>query len=185
MRGGHPLRCSTLSVRMCGLCLVVVMTIAGCTREKPPATPTATPERQEVPVESTSVPLAADASVAPTTVRYTVQAGDTLWAIANRFGVTLQSLAEANEMLEPDRLQPGQDLIIPVGGDTVTREPLRQEPSVEQSEDLESQRIHTVTAGETLWSIAMRYGTRVDEIVRLNSLDPDQFLQIGQRLLIP
>jgi LysM repeat protein len=110
-----------------------------------------------------------------------VQSGDTLWAIASRFEVTVQALVEANDLLEPGRLQAGQELVIPINvGDVVA-----DEPSPQPARSLESQRVHTVTAGDTLWSIAQRYGTTVDEIARLNDLDSNQFLTVDQQLLIP
>lgn len=44
--------------------------------------------------------------------------------------------------------------------------------------------VHTVKAGETLISIANAYGVTLDQLLSLNSLDPDAYLQIGQRLLV-
>lgn len=47
---------------------------------------------------------------------YIVQRGDTLYGIALRFGITVQSIIDANNLLNPDRLDVGQQLIIPSGG---------------------------------------------------------------------
>lgn len=165
--------------------LVAMAIIGGCSRQKPMATAAAVPEPEEATVESSPTRLPVSTPIVPETTRYTVRAGDTLWAIARRFGVAIQALMEANEVLEPDRLQPGQELIIPIAGDVVSDELSPQERSLDESGGLESERIHIVTAGETLWSIAMRYGTTVDEIARLNELDPGQLPAVGQRLLIP
>ena len=44
---------------------------------------------------------------------YTVRRGDTLWAIARRYGTTVTALAQANGILDPDRIYPGQVLRIP------------------------------------------------------------------------
>ncbi len=44
--------------------------------------------------------------------------------------------------------------------------------------------IHTVEAGETLTAIAQNYGVTLEQLLSLNSLDPDAYLQIGQRLLV-
>lgn len=44
---------------------------------------------------------------------YTVKAGDTLWNIANRLNVPLEELIAANNLTDPDRLYPGQVLVVP------------------------------------------------------------------------
>ena len=144
------------------------------------STPTATLEPQAV-VEPTptSPPLSTPAVSQPT--YYTIQAGDTLWAIASHFGVTVEALVEANELLEPDRLQLGQELVIPLHVD----DEVADEASPQPVETPESRRTHTVTAGDTLWDVAQRYGTTAAEIARVNDLDPGQILTLGQQLLIP
>ena len=65
----------------------------------PEPTPTATPEPRATPT--------------PTPLVYTVQPGDTLSAIANRFGVTVDDLVRANRLVDPDQLEVGQQLSIP------------------------------------------------------------------------
>ena len=44
--------------------------------------------------------------------------------------------------------------------------------------------IHTVGPGDTLISIANNYGVTLEDLLALNSLDPDAYLQIGQRLIV-
>ncbi len=48
-----------------------------------------------------------------------------------------------------------------------------------------SGRTHTVLKGETLTAIAKRYGTTVDELVTVNKISDDRFIQIGQVLILP
>ena len=97
------------------------------------------------------------------TITYTVQAGDSLWLIAQRYGTTVNAIKQANG-LTGDMLQIGQVLRIPVS----------QNPYVE----------YTVRAGDTLWELARRYGTTVEAIMQANGLT-SSLLQIGQVLRIP
>jgi len=79
---------------------------------EPPSTPasgdgsTAAPGSGEAPPEETSVE--------PT--NYTVQPGDTLGSVATRFDVSLDDLMQANGITNPDYVQVGQELLIPIGG---------------------------------------------------------------------
>lgn len=45
-------------------------------------------------------------------------------------------------------------------------------------------KVHEVEPGETLWNIAQRYGMSVDEIVRLNKLNPSETIYPGQKVLV-
>jgi LysM repeat protein len=72
--------------------------------------PTATPTRTPIP----ATPLATWTPMpTPTPIIYVVQAGDTLIGIAKQFGVTAQFLQDVNAILDPRRLQIGQELLIP------------------------------------------------------------------------
>ena len=95
---------------------------------------------------------------------YTVQSGDSLWLIANRYNTTVDAIKRLNG-LTSDLLNIGQVLKIPSGQST---------PYIE----------HTVRPGDTLWILARRYETTVDAIKRLNGLTSD-LLNIGQVLRIP
>ncbi|HSM57570.1 MAG TPA: LysM peptidoglycan-binding domain-containing protein [Candidatus Sulfomarinibacteraceae bacterium] len=72
------------------------------------ATPTETVEEEATPDEST--PPAPD----PTPITYEVQPGDTLVRISERFGVSIQAIVQANGIANPDRIQPGDVIVIPV-----------------------------------------------------------------------
>lgn len=91
---------------------------------------------------------------------YTVKAGDSLWNIANKYGITVDELKNLNN-LTSNTLSIGQILKVPNGGNT-----------------------YTVKSGDSLWSIANRYGTTVDTLKSLNGLTSNT-LSIGQVLRLP
>jgi spore germination protein len=102
----------------------------------------------------------------PAPRQYTVQSGDTLWRIAQRFGVTVEQIVQLNNISDPNRIFPGQVLLIP----SVTAPETRQ---------------YTVQPGDTLWRIAQQFGTTVEAIVALNNItDPNRIFP-GQVLMIP
>ena len=98
-----------------------------------------------------------------TGVVYVVKPGDSLWKIANSYGISVSELKSANN-LTSDLLSIGQQLKIPGGGVTST--------------------IYIVKAGDSLWKIANSYGVSVDGIKKLNNLTSN-LLSIGQKLKIP
>lgn len=102
--------------------------------------------------------------------RYTVQAGDTLYSIAGRYGTTVDALVALNGLADPEFIYVGQVLLV---------------PAVEQPKPPSDALVHVVQAGDTLFSIAWRYGTTVDELARLNSISNPWFIYVGQTLLIP
>ncbi len=108
------------------------------------------------------VPQKEQAPSNPTETIYIVVSGDSLWSIANRFGVTVNDIITANN-LTSNVLNIGQQLIIPTEN---------------------NQTIYTVQRNDSLWSIANRFGTTVSELKRINNLTTDT-LDIGQQLIIP
>lgn len=105
------------------------------------------------------------------TTTYTVKAGDTLYGIATRHGVTVQQLATANRITNTSLIRVGQVLTIPRGGGTTT-------PPTTTTR-------HTVRAGETLYGIALRYKVTVQQIVTANKLTNPSLIRVGQVLTIP
>lgn len=110
------------------------------------------------------------------TAIYVVQSGDTLAAIARRFGTTTAELVRLNGLADPDRLSIGQQLKVPSSGSGT-------EPATGGASG--QQQTHVVAAGETLLKIAQRYGVTVKAIQDANNLpDPDR-IYVGQKLVIP
>ena len=93
-------------------------------------------------------------------INYRVLAGDTLYSIASRNGVSVDELKSINN-LNSDDLSVNQVLKIPVRETTV----------------------YTVKSGDTLYNIAREYNTSIDEIMRKNNLTSN-LLSIGQQLIL-
>ncbi|MDE7312786.1 MAG: LysM peptidoglycan-binding domain-containing protein [Eubacterium sp.] len=98
------------------------------------------------------------------TIRYVVQAGDSLWLIAQKYNTTVNAIKNLNG-LTSDALSIGQVLQIPAP----------QNASAIQ---------YTVKPGDSLWLIAQKYNTTVDAIKQLNGLTSNM-LNVGQVLRIP
>ncbi len=99
---------------------------------------------------------------------YIVQPGDTLWAIALRFGTTVKAICLANGILNPNLICVGQRLFIPSGWPAP---PLG--------------RTYVVQPGDTLFAIALRFGTTVWAIAMANNIPDPNLIFVGQVLWIP
>ena len=94
---------------------------------------------------------------------YIVKSGDTLYSIANKYGMSVQELKDLNKLTN-NTLSIGQQLVV----------------SEANAGTLDT---YTVKAGDTLYSIANKYGLTVNELKQLNNLTSD-ILSIGQVLNI-
>lgn len=96
---------------------------------------------------------------------YVVKSGDSLWKIANSYGISVNELKSANN-LTSDLLSIGQQLVIPSGNVGTTGI------------------TYVVKAGDSLWKIANNYGITVNQLKQANNLTSN-LLSIGQTLVIP
>jgi len=103
-----------------------------------------------------------------------VKSGETLSEIAERHGVSLNRLMQANGIKDPTLLQVGQRLVIPGAG-----RPTAQAASSRGGGSV------TVRSGETLSEIAERNGVSLNRLMQANGIQDPTTLQVGQRLVIP
>ena len=101
----------------------------------------------------------------PSYVTYTVQAGDTLWAIARKCNCSITEIVAANSdrIKNPNRIHAGWQLKIPQSGAPITG----GTPDAVLPENKKNGR-YIVRQGDTLWKIARKYGCSVAEIISLN-----------------
>ena len=169
------------------VCVAWLLALGGCTRERALETPTATMQPDAAVDAPSPTPSPQATPTQEIVVYHTVQPGETMWDIASQYGVTLEALVAANELVDPDRLQPGQELEIPQEDDdgATGNGPTTSEAPAGGQGEPSSGRTHTVGPGDTLWDIAAQYDTTVQEIAELNDLDPEGVLTLGQQLLLP
>lgn len=99
---------------------------------------------------------------------YIVKKGDSLWSIASKNNTTVDNIKKLNN-LSSNNLSVGQVLKLSYDA---------------ENEDIKESNIYTVKKGDSLWLIANKYGTTVDELKSANNLKSNT-LSIGQTLIIP
>ncbi|GGB94502.1 LysM peptidoglycan-binding domain-containing protein [Staphylococcus nepalensis] len=100
---------------------------------------------------------------------YTIQYGDTLENIANKFGTTVSQLQTLNNIANPDYIQVGQ--VLTVDGEAKTN-----------SSNVSK---YTVQSGDNLSVIAQKFNSSVSELQSLNDISNPDYLQVGQEILVP
>jgi LysM repeat protein len=129
----------------------------------PPQFPTAAPP----PVYPTAAPPPTSLS------NYTIQRGDTLSGIAARYNTTAATLAQLNNIVNPNLIYAGQ--VIQVPGAVV------QPPAPPPAQPI----IHPVDIGDNLSRIALRYGVSIQAIMQANNIRNPNLIFVGQQLVIP
>ncbi len=95
---------------------------------------------------------------------YIVEHGDTLYSIARKFNTTVSIILHFNRNISPNAIYPGQTIFI--------------------AESPPEAIIYTVKQGDTLYSIARRYGTSVQNLITFNYLASPELIYEGQQLVV-
>lgn len=120
---------------------------------------------------------------------YTVRQGDTLYNVASRYGQNITDISKWNDLQPPYTLSLNQQLLVkPPGGDkeqinmtSMSTTPKVPDVSVSTDETL----YHSISAGETLYSISKTYGHSVEQVAAWNGLSPPyNNLKVGQNLRV-
>ena len=124
-----------------------------------------------------------------TYIVYIVQIGDTLDEIARDHGTTIQAIVDLNGLTNPSRIEPGQELLIPSASGTSSGHSPETTTSASQPTPTPLPTsipvTYTVQPGDTLSTIAARYGVSIVELAQLNGISNFDALSVGQVLTIP
>ncbi|WP_448593099.1 LysM peptidoglycan-binding domain-containing protein [Thermoflexus hugenholtzii] len=136
----------------------------------PEGVPTPTPFFSPLPPPTPVAP--APTAAPPAQVTHVVQPGETLFRIALRYGTTVEAIARANNLINPDFIVPGQRLVIPVSA------PAAGTPTG-------GERVYIVQPGDNLFRIGLKFNMLWTVIAARNGITNPNAIYPGQRLIIP
>lgn len=119
------------------------------------------PPRLANPDPASNPPSTAATTALPADGVITVRPGDTVYAMARRYGVSARTIIENNRLAPPYLLHVGDRLFVPVP------------------------RVHVVRSGDTVSEVAREYGVDFQRLVAVNDLRPPYAIRVGQRLRLP
>ena len=102
-------------------------------------------------------------------ISHTVNKGDNLWDLAIKYDTEVKIIKDVN-YLNDELLSINDNLLIPLGKS--------------KSNNFIPYEMYIVSEGDTLWSISKKYNLSIRDLARMNSLDENDFLQLGQQLSI-
>ena len=112
--------------------------------------------------------------------QYTVQAGDTLYSIARRAGVSLNTLLSINGLSQSSVIRPGQTLSVSGNASQATA----TQVSYQSAGTSTSNGTYTVKAGDTLYRIAYNHGISLTTLLSINGLSETSTIRPGQQLVV-
>ena len=114
---------------------------------------------------------------------YKVKSGDTLGAIAKRFGTSVAAIQSANN-LKSVQLKIGQSLSIPGQAPMSSPYAIQAEQEIAQRSRKNTGTYYTIQSGDSFWTIAKKHGTSVKNLLKWNELQANAKLKPGQKLLV-
>lgn len=110
---------------------------------------------------------------------YKIKSGDTLYALALHYGISVDMIIQYNPGLKPSALRIGKNIVIPA---------LREVGAYrgrQDADNLDFSGNYLVKRGDTLWSIALAYNIQVETLAEKNNLDVNSVLKLGKALRVP
>lgn len=126
----------------------------------------------------TNTPSNTSSSTSNNVRQHTVMPGETLTQIASQYGMTVDSLAQLNNLANPNVILPGTALKIPAISATATG-------SATPQSDASGVTLHLVASGETLTQIAKKYSVSVASLMSVNNITNPNLIEVGDLLRIP
>lgn len=123
-------------------------------------------------------PLASGVSTSGT---YTVQAGDTLYGIARRSGMSLNTLLSLNGLSQSSVIRPGQTLKLSGASNATVASPVSYKSTASSAS---TSGTYTVKAGDTLYRIAYNHGISLTTLLSINGLSETSTILPGQQLVV-
>jgi membrane-bound lytic murein transglycosylase D len=114
---------------------------------------------------------------------YKVKSGDTLGALAKRYGTSVAAIQAANN-LKSTNLRVGQSLSIPGQAPVNSPYAIQAEQEIAQRNQRSNSVHYTVKSGDSFWTIAKNHNTSVKNLLKWNDLSANAKLKPGQKLLI-
>ena len=111
--------------------------------------------------------------------QYRVKSGDTLYALAKHYGVSVQSILNYNTGLKPETLKIGKTILIPA----LKSVEMYAGKTHMQAGNFDGR--HTIRSGDTLWSLALKYSVSVELLAQKNNLTVNSVLKLGNTLKVP
>lgn len=110
---------------------------------------------------------------------YKIKSGDTLYALALHYGISVDMIVQSNPGLKPSTLKIGRNLVIPA------LKEVKAYAGKKDPDNLDFSGSYLVKEGDSLWSIALAYNIQVETLAERNNLDVNSVLKLGKTLHVP
>lgn len=120
--------------------------------------------------------------------KYTVKAGDSVWSVSNKYGITMAQLIQWNN-IQNNFIYPGQQLTVSNSGSTNSASSNTgssantNNSSSANTGSSSSQGTYTVKGGESVWSVANKNGITMNQLIEWNNIK-NNFIYPGQQLIV-